>query len=108
MPMADDAGKQNPPSLDEFSKRLDAVRGDKTNAESSRAGSGQAMGRAFRVASELLAAMIVGVLLGLGADKFLGISPFGLLAGALVGFAAGVMNVARAMKNMHGDSSEGG
>lgn len=106
--MADDAGKQNPPSLDEFSKRLDAVRGDKSDAQSSRAESGQAMGRAFRVASELLAAMIVGVLLGLGADRLLGISPWGLLAGAFVGFAAGVMNVARAMKNMHGDSSDSG
>ena len=61
--MAQDAGKQKPPSLEEFSKRLDAARGDRTDAENVRAGDGKGMGKAFRLSSELLAALIVGVVL---------------------------------------------
>lgn len=101
--MADDAGKQDPPSLEEFSKRLDAARGDKANAETSRAGSGQGMGKAFRLSSELLAGLFVGMLLGWGIDRLLGTNPWGLVAGIFLGFAAGVLNVSRAMKQQDGD-----
>ncbi|MBB5518953.1 AtpZ/AtpI family protein [Amphiplicatus metriothermophilus] len=96
--MADDAGKQQPPSLDEFSKRLAAARGGDANAKEPRAKDGSGMGRAFRLSSELLAGLIVGVLLGWGLDRLAGTSPWGLLAGIFLGFAAGVLNVARAMK----------
>lgn len=99
--MADDAGKQQPPSLDEFSKRLDAARGEPKGAETSRAGTGPALGRAFRVASELLAGLFVGGGLGWGLDKLLATTPWFLLAGLSVGFAAGILNVARAMKKMN-------
>lgn len=99
--MADDAGKQQPPSLDEFSKRLEAVRGDTKDAKASQARTGPALGRAFRVASELLAGLFVGGGLGLGLDKLLATTPWFLLAGLLVGFAAGILNVARAMKKMN-------
>jgi ATP synthase protein I len=96
--MAEDAGKQPPSSLDEFSKRLDAVRGAKTNAEETRAAGGQASGQAFRLSSELLAGILVGTLLGWGIDRLLGTTPWALVAGIFLGFAAGVLNVARAMK----------
>lgn len=106
--MAEDAGKQQPPSLDEFSKRLDAARGDKTEEQSSRAGIGAAMGRAFRVASELLAALFVGALLGLGLDRAFGTAPWLLLAGLGLGFAAGIRNVSRALKNLNAPPSDNG
>lgn len=96
--MAHDAGKQDPPSLDEFSKRLDAARGDPAVAKATPAGSGQGMGKAFRLSSELLAALIVGTLLGWGVDRLFGTLPWGLLIGVFVGFAAGLRNVAAAMK----------
>lgn len=98
--MTDPAGKHDPSPLDEFSSRLDAVR--KTadpDAESSNAARGRAMGKGFRLASELLAAMIVGPLLGLGLDRLAETAPWGLLAGILIGFAAGIRNVAQAMKS---------
>lgn|SRR5690606_7263894 len=104
--MAHDAGKHQPPSLDEFSKRLDAARGgvaDAKNATTGRDGNG--MGRAFRLSSELLAALMVGSLLGWGCDKLFSVTPWGLLAGILIGFAAGVLNVARAIKHTNDASS---
>lgn len=106
--MAEDAGKQQPPSLDEFSKRLDAARGDKAKEENSPEGTGAAFGRAFRVASELLAALFVGAALGLGLDRLLDTSPFLLLAGLGLGFAAGIRNVSRALKELNAPSSEEG
>jgi len=107
MPMAEDAGKQQPPSLDEFSKRLDAARGDPATAETSRAGLGRSTGRALRVASELLAALLVGSLIGWGLDKLLGTAPWLLLLGIGLGFAAGVLNVSRAMKELNKPSENG-
>lgn len=59
------------------------------------------MGRAFRVASELLAGLFVGAALGLGLDKLLGTSPWLLLAGLGLGFAAGIRNVSRALKELN-------
>ena len=106
--MADDAGKQEPPSLDEFSKRLDAARGEKTSAEAAREGDGKGMGKAFRLSSELLAALLVGSLLGWGVDRLFGTVPFGLLAGIFIGFGAGLLNVSRAIKEQDGDKSADG
>ncbi|MEZ5920363.1 MAG: AtpZ/AtpI family protein [Parvularculaceae bacterium] len=96
--MAEDAGKQESPSLEEFSKRLDAVRGVDRTEKAESEGRNKAVGQGFRLASELLAAMIVGPLLGWGFDRLTGVSPFGLLAGVFLGFAAGVRNVSSAMK----------
>ncbi|MEX0645819.1 MAG: AtpZ/AtpI family protein [Parvularculaceae bacterium] len=106
--MAEDAGQQQPPSLDEFSKRLDAARGDPATAETSRAGLGRSTGRALRVASELLAALFVGSLAGWGLDVLLGTTPWLLLLGIGLGFAAGVFNVGRALKYLNKNSSENG
>jgi len=103
MPMADDvdhadASKHQPPSLDEFSKRLDAARGDPDAAKPPGAGTGAALGRAMRVASELLAAILVGTLLGWGLGRLTQVEPWFLLLGILFGFAAGVRNMYRAMQ----------
>jgi ATP synthase protein I len=103
-----DAGKHQPPSLDEFSKRLDAARGDLNEAKPSRAGTGPALGRALRVSSELLAALLVGTALGWGLDRLLGAEPWFLLAGMLFGFAAGVRSLFRAMNRADPPSSADG
>jgi ATP synthase protein I len=55
--------------------------------------SGYAKG--LRLASELVAGVVVGAGLGLLIDHWLGISPWGLIIFLLLGFAAGVLNVAR-------------
>jgi ATP synthase protein I len=51
--------------------------------------------RGLRLSSELVAGVVVGAGLGLLIDHWLGISPWGLIVFLLLGFAAGVLNVAR-------------
>jgi ATP synthase protein I len=51
--------------------------------------------RGFRLSSELVAGVVVGAGLGWLIDRWLGISPWGLIVFLLFGFAAGVLNVMR-------------
>ena len=44
--------------------------------------------------------VVAGVFVGLLADHFFGWSPFGLLAGVVIGFAAGTLNIVRAAKSL--------
>lgn len=55
-----------------------------------------AMARGFRLSTELVAGVLVGAALGWLLDRWLGISPWGLIVFLLLGFAAGVLNVMRA------------
>jgi ATP synthase protein I len=55
-----------------------------------------AIARGFRMSTELVAGVLVGVAIGLLLDRWLGTSPWGLLVLLLLGFAAGVLNVMRA------------
>ena len=52
--------------------------------------------RGFLLSSELVAGVLVGVAIGWLLDRWLGISPWGLIVFLLLGFAAGVLNVMRA------------
>lgn len=52
--------------------------------------------KGYRLASEFVAGTLVGGLLGYGLDWLLGTSPFGLIILLLLGFGAGILNMARA------------
>jgi len=52
-------------------------------------------GPAIRVAVDLVAGIIVGVLIGLGLDSWLGTGPWLMLLFFVLGAAAGIMNVMR-------------
>ena len=87
-------------SLDDLDARLREAR----SKEASRSrGSGPALrvpssgfGMAFRIGVEMVAALIVGVGIGLLLDRWLGTAPWFLIVFFLLGAAAGVLNVYRA------------
>ncbi|MEM9169083.1 MAG: AtpZ/AtpI family protein [Pseudomonadota bacterium] len=87
-----------PPSLEALQARLDAARPPSAHAEPAAAGrDGAAMGVGLRIAADLIAALIVGTGLGWGFDRWFDSAPWGLIIGVFLGFAAGLLNVHRAL-----------
>ena len=85
---------KNPPEddLSNLRRRVAKARGE--TASTSRPPD-SAASLALRFGGEFGAAILVGALLGYGADYFLHSNPWGLMIGLVLGFAAGVMNVVR-------------
>jgi ATP synthase protein I len=78
-------------ALSDLRRRVAEARGD----GASNAPPQSAASLALRFGGEFGAAIIVGALLGFGADYFLHSSPWGLMICFGLGFAAGVVNVVR-------------
>src|SRR4051812_5121258 len=55
-----------------------------------------AIARGFRLSTELVAGVLGGAAVGWLIDRWLGVSPWGMIVFLLLGFAAGVLNVMRA------------
>ena len=87
-------------SLDDLNKRIAKAQAEIDARERPKyMGTGKGMGLGFRMASDFAAAVIVGVILGLGIDALFKVSPWGVIICLLLGFVAGVRNVvATAMK----------
>jgi ATP synthase protein I len=102
----DKGGSENRASDEAFSARLRSLgtqlgkTGRGKPVETSSGGTSgsdpSAIARGFRLSTELVAGVIVGALIGWLLDKWLGISPWGMIVFLLLGFAAGVLNVMRA------------
>ena len=97
-------GKEPPDDEAALSARLQSL-GDrlKTTSRPTEDDSGprqttdhSAMAKGFRLSTELVAGVLVGAMIGWLLDRWLGISPWGLIVFLLLGFAAGVLNVMRA------------
>src|SRR6516165_11942021 len=73
---------------------------DGSGAQRATTASGYARG--FRLSSELVAGVLVGAGIGWLLDRWLGVSPWGLIVFLLLGFAAGVLNVMRSAGLMAG------
>ncbi len=82
------------------------------NAQNSRPGAGNRSstgsqnhggnhGRAVRLGSEFIAAILVGTGMGYLLDLWLGTAPWLMLVMLLVGFGAGVLNVTRSVSDMN-------
>jgi ATP synthase protein I len=84
--------------------RIARARGQRTAeaaAEQTRQGDMSGMSRGFRLASEFVAAILVGAGLGYIIDMFLPTRPWATVVLLLLGFAAGVLNVVRATRDMN-------
>lgn len=73
------------------SRLPDRLEGEKTANAQPAVGYGQA----FKLSSEFIAGVAVGVGLGWMVDRLAGTSPWGLIVFLLLGFGAGVLNVLR-------------
>ncbi len=103
--MAQDKPDTSPPNeeaFEDFSSRLDdALDSRAQDAAPKENQSGAAMSLAIKLASELIAALLVGGLLGYGADWVFKTSPLFLLCGLALGFAAAFLSVLRMMKTLN-------
>ncbi len=103
--------KDDLPSIDEFGEKLDKARplSEEERLRAAQAHSqGTALGKGMRVGSELLAALLVAGALGYGLDRLIGTLPWFMLFGIFIGFAAGILNVQRAMNENNSSLEEGG
>jgi ATP synthase protein I len=84
--------------LESLGERLAQQKGPDRQAEAQSGSKSDpsALARGFRLSTELVAGVLVGAFIGWALDKWLGISPWGMIVFLLLGFAAGVVNVMRA------------
>ena len=107
IPEADRAAIQK--KVDDLDKKLGSAREQDQAAEraaragGSLTGGGRGMAQGLRMASELVAAVIVGGLVGYFLDRWLGSTPWFFLVFFFVGFAAGIINVLRAYKSVQAE-----
>ena len=57
----------------------------------------------FKISTELVAALVVGVGIGLIVDNFLGTKPFGLIIFFILGAFAGFLNIYRIMRHIENE-----
>ncbi|MCB2100521.1 MAG: AtpZ/AtpI family protein [Rhodobacterales bacterium] len=88
-----------PPAPDDFDERLRAAKAKRQAGGSGKRGSGKAsmsgFGMAFRIGTELVAALAVGLVIGLSLDRWLDTAPWFLVVFFFLGAAAGILNVYR-------------
>ncbi len=61
------------------------------------------LGNAFKLGTELVAAVIVGTIIGFILDNWFGTKPILIIVFFLLGAAAGITNVIKAARKMQGD-----
>ncbi|MBI04949.1 MAG: ATPase F0F1 [Pelagibacteraceae bacterium] len=85
--------------LDELQEKLKKIENSKNNHfKSNKRGSGAAFG--FKISTEIIAALVVGVGIGLIVDKYLNTKPFGLIIFFVLGAFAGFFNVFRVIRRI--------
>ena len=84
--------------LKDLSGRISAEKSQRTESQKPSASLQGATGYAkgYRLASEFVAGTLVGGAIGYGIDWVFGTSPLGLIIFLLLGFGAGILNMARA------------
>ena len=84
--------------LTELKERIDEAATSNSSLIKKKEGSGAGFG--FKISTEIIAALIVGVGIGLIVDKYLGTKPFGLIIFFIFGAIAGFLNVYRVMRRI--------
>ena len=98
--------RPSPTDLDDFEKKLAAAQARRSDKSDEKARDDNSLlGMAWRLSTELLASVLVGMFLGWGIDTIFGTRPIGLLIGLGFGVAAGFMSVFRTAAAMDAKSA---
>src|ERR1700761_6532391 len=84
--------------LDTLDARLKKARGPEANPSQDMRVSHRETGVAYRVLVDMIAGLLVGGFFGYWLGRWLGWSPYALVGGLIVGFAAGVNNAWRGIR----------
>ena len=88
-------------SKDQFKNRLEIAKNKifkKSNI--SKESTSSNLGIAFKLSTEMVAAVVVGTIIGFILDNWFGTKPWLILIFFFVGVVAGILNVVRSAKNM--------
>ena len=84
--------------LENLKKKINHLQHDKGNESVTKRSNGAGFG--FKISTEIVAALIVGVGIGLLVDNYFHTNPFGLIIFFILGAFAGFLNVYRVMRRI--------
>ena len=82
--------------LENLKQKLDKLQSSKTDQKHKHKETGAGFG--FKISTEIIAALVVGVGIGLIVDNYFNTKPFGLIIFFILGALAGFLNVYRVMR----------
>ena len=89
-------------NLREISTRLEiAKKNIKKNQTVTKGTNAASLGKALKISTELVAAVVVGTTIGFLLDNWFGTKPMLTICFFFMGMAAGILNVIRSAKRMH-------
>ena len=88
--------------IKEIATRLEIAKKNIKNSELGNKGSNAAsLGKALKISTELVAAVVVGSVIGFLLDNWFGTKPLLIICFFIIGVAAGILNVFKSAKKMH-------
>ena len=85
-------------NISKLKEKIEDIENKKSKKSKPTKENGAAFG--FKISTELVAALVVGVGIGLIVDNFLGTKPFGLIIFFILGAFAGFLNIYRIMRHI--------
>ena len=94
-------------NLKEITTRLEiAKKNIRKNKIINKSSNVTSLGKAFKISTELVAAVVVGTTLGFILDNWFGTKPWFTICFFFIGAVAGILNVIKSAKNMHKNFKE--
>ena len=87
-------------SLNDRIRDARQMKGEKLNSISPTVNVGAGLSFALRIGVEMVSALVIGVIIGVCLDIWLGTTPWCMILLVLLGSSAGVLNVVRTAKNL--------
>ena len=94
-------------NLKEITTRLEiAKKNIRKNKIINKSSNVTSLGKAFKISTELVAAVVIGTTLGFILDNWFGTKPWLTICFFFIGAVAGILNVIKSAKNMHKNFKE--